>query len=84
VPDSKGYTAMHYAATEGHGPCLTALHAAGANVNARDDYGTTPVRTLQFAACWAHAEDKYYAPFLGGARRTHPNLAAYVFWVTHR
>ena len=36
-----GFTALHFAATEGHEPCARVLLEYGANVDAEDDLGAT-------------------------------------------
>lgn len=41
--DKLGRSALHAAALHGHGDCADALVAAGANVNARDGHGVTPL-----------------------------------------
>ena len=45
--DGYGWTALHYAAFNGHTACLKALLAAGASVHSRCNYGCTP---LHFAS----------------------------------
>ena len=43
ICDKLGRSALHAAALHGHGDCADALIAAGANVNARDAHGVTPL-----------------------------------------
>lgn len=50
-PDSKGRTALHFAATQGDETIVKALLGHRANVNARDLNGNTP---LHLAACSNH------------------------------
>ena len=51
--DSKGYTALHFAALKGHLAVVKSLVKNGAAVNARDNYGAT---ALHFAAWEGHLE----------------------------
>ncbi len=46
IRDSEGRTLLHIAAWRGHQISSYALLSAGANVNARDDAGRTPLHAL--------------------------------------
>jgi ankyrin repeat protein len=53
VKDDKNCTSLHWAVIEGHEVAATYLLAWGANVNARDALGNTP---LHLAVCYAEKE----------------------------
>ena len=41
--DNDGRTPMHYAAMNGHPDCIKALHALGAQLEAKENWGCTPM-----------------------------------------